>query len=365
MKCCHCGKDSRAPDRADGKCKSCGKAFAFDPQKGDPVTDLLFKNAIEAISGGGRIKWGVEHLYYEVARRMQRSGKLWPLLIFPIVLGGIGLYWIGKAGQKNAGAVPAIGWVLLGVAVASLVPILRKWFWRKPLITLAQARFDLLWNRWCSINGAPAGVITRQPQLLASAVTEADIGDYSFDRAVICDRARTVDLLLANNFHFENNCAVLSIDGYPQGPFQIVKKMLMRNPKLQVYAIHDATPKGCAAAHRLAFDKDWFAGKIKVVDLGLRPRHAKPFRGLLHPADTRVLSAGEGIEPGEVDWLRTYRLEIAAARPEQVLKRLFRGIQAHANDDFSSGGTTTCSAFDSTPGSSDDPADGLDGDSFG
>jgi hypothetical protein len=27
---------------------------------------------------------------------------------------------------------------------------------------------------------------------------------------VICDRAQTVDVLLANNFHFENNCAVLS-----------------------------------------------------------------------------------------------------------------------------------------------------------
>ena len=42
---------------------------------------------------------------------------------------------------------------------------------------------------------------------------DSDIADYSFDRAVICDRARTVDLLVANNFHFENNCAVLAVDG--------------------------------------------------------------------------------------------------------------------------------------------------------
>ena len=138
----------------------------------------------------------------------------------------------------------------------------------------------------------------------------------------------------------------------------------MRNPKLQVYAMHDATPEGCAMAHRLAYDKDWFAGKIKVIDLGLRPRHAKPFRGLLRKAETVPVAAGEGIEPSEVEWLATFRLEIAAGRPEQILKRLFRGFQAHANDDFSSGGTTNCSAFDSTSDASDS-ADGLDGDGFG
>ena len=49
---------------------------------------------------------------------------------------------------------------------------------------------------------------------------DSDIADYSFDRAVICDRARTADLLIANNFHFENNCAVLSVDGYPPHAFE-------------------------------------------------------------------------------------------------------------------------------------------------
>ena len=63
---------------------------------------------------------------------------------------------------------------------------------------------------------------------------EPDVADYSFDRAVICDRARTVDLLLANNFHFENNCAVLSVEGYPQRVFETVRTMLKRNPQLRL-----------------------------------------------------------------------------------------------------------------------------------
>ena len=107
---------------------------------------------------------------------------------------------------------------------------------------------------WERAHGKPPGLIVRPSAQAPSRprrVLESDLADYSFDRAVICDRARTVDLLLANNFHFENNCAVLSIDGYPPGPFETVRTMLKRNPKLQVFALHDATVEGCTLAHRL------------------------------------------------------------------------------------------------------------------
>ncbi len=43
-----------------------------------------------------------------------------------------------------------------------------------------------------------------------------DVTAYSFDRLVVCDRADIAHFLIANNFHFENNCAILSITGYPQ-----------------------------------------------------------------------------------------------------------------------------------------------------
>ena len=33
-------------------------------------------------------------------------------------------------------------------------------------------------------------------------------------------------MLLANNFHFENNCAILSIEGYPPNVFETVRAML-------------------------------------------------------------------------------------------------------------------------------------------
>ncbi|WP_198007661.1 hypothetical protein [Dactylococcopsis salina] len=40
-----------------------------------------------------------------------------------------------------------------------------------------------------------------------------------FDRAVICDRSEIARFLIANDFNFENNCAVLSVAGYPKNIF--------------------------------------------------------------------------------------------------------------------------------------------------
>jgi hypothetical protein len=291
VKCIYCGTDSKYSERSEGRCK-CGKRFAFEPKTGDRFTDAGFKSAIDAVSAQGQIRWGVEHLYYEVCRRLLNRGwfKIWSLL--------------GGPRPRFARVEPAM--------------------------------FDGLWQRWTAAHGAPPGLIVRKPERAVSKPREADIGDYSFDRAVICDRARTVDLLIANNFHFENSCAVLSIGGYPKGPFETVRTMLKRNPKLQVFALHDASPAGCALAHRLANDPQWFKGQAPVTDLGLRPRHAGPFRGLLLPPQGgHSARPDQGISADELLWLNSYLLELAAIRPEQILKRLFRGI--NRQEDSSSG----------------------------
>src|SRR5204863_2586986 len=134
---------------------------------------------------------------------------------------------------------------------------------------------DAMWSAWrAALHDHPKGLIVRKEPAPRPRAAEPDIPLYSFDRAVICDRARTVDLLLANNFHFENNCAVLSVEGYPPGPFATVRTMLQRNPRLQVYALHDATFAGCVLARRLTSDPAWFQGQVRVLDVGLRPGHA-------------------------------------------------------------------------------------------
>jgi hypothetical protein len=317
MKCTHCGRDSKYKERKDRGlvCAVCGKAFAFEPQNKDPFTDAAFKSAIDGVSANGQVRWGVEHLYYELARRRWKRTFPWRHFFLTSFLASFALFVL-----HMRLAIPIV------VPVWLITWLLLRRYGRPATLVLDQPEFDRLWNRWLNVHGSPEGLIVRKSHPTPTRLQEPDIGDYSFDRAVICDRARTVDLLLANNFHFENNCAVLSIGGYPEGPFEMVRGMLKRNPRLQVFALHDSGVAGCQLAYQLANDEQWFKGKVPVTDVGLRPQHAGPFRGLWRAAATPTVIAGSGITAGEIGWLSRYWLELAAIRPEQVLKRLFRAI---------------------------------------
>jgi hypothetical protein len=376
--CARCGHDSKAKERTGGACPSCHKQFAFPP--GGLFTDRAFAGAIEAVSASGHLRFGVEHLYYELCRRAAKHNTLGRLLalatrwIKALALTFVALLLLGvlvsavldtrgRSEKRDTGvAIFLVGTVIFGfLAGRSWLRLARSP--RPYLAPLAHEEFEPLWQRWLDVHGSPAGLIVRRqapPQ--KKRPVESDIGDYSFDRAVICDRARTVDLLLANNFHFENNCAVLAISGYPAGPFETVRAMLKRNPRLHVFALHDATPNGCRMAFRLAHDPAWFHGHVPVTDVGLRPRHASPFNGLLLRAEEGPVAAGQGLTGEEAVWLSKYSLELAAIRPEQVLKRLYRALnqKKDAADDSSFGDSGVAydnDSFIADAGDSDSGAD--------
>ena len=236
-----------------------------------------------------------------------------------VVLGGlVGLF-----------AVLGGGWVLYRRSPAGAV------------VSLPRPTFDIAWQRWLAVHGRPPGVIEPSRRLLAarSPELEAEIRSYSFDRAVICDKPELVDLLVANRFHFENNCALLSVDGYPGAAFDTVRAMLANNPKLLVLAVHDATPDGCRLAHRLANDPKWFAGgTARVVDVGLRPAHARFFPGrVLRLPRSEPVAADAAITASEAAWLSQYALETAAIRPEQLVKRLYRAMTTAETGGWDSG----------------------------
>ena len=338
MKCIRCGTDSKYKERSNRKCPKCNGAFAFEPRSGDPFTDPAFQNAIEAVSDKGQLRWGAEHLYYELARRSRaKSGcAIVALLVFAAAT----LFAVMKASWM------AVAPALIAAALALYVKRVRT----KTFVKLEQSKFDGMLKAWQKAHGLPKGMIVRAMTRGAAApprALDADIADYSFDRAVICDRARTADLLLANNFHFENNCAVLASDGYPEAQFETVRTMLKRNPRLRVFALHDATAKGCRLAHTLATDAAWFAGQAAVTDVGLRPAQARAFAGLYRPHSGQPVQAGNGISPAEAEWLSQRELELAVIRPEQVLKRLYKALTRSDSGDgggdsgSSSGGGAT------------------------
>ncbi|MBA3460910.1 MAG: hypothetical protein H0T46_13155 [Deltaproteobacteria bacterium] len=352
MKCIKCQADCTYPQRSDGRCPKCRQQFAFEPRTGAIISDAGFESAISAVSSQGSVRFLPEHVYYELARRKKGGGG-----------GRAFMYTLGGAGA--IAAIVATPLFLIGTAacigIGAMMP-------PKKTVNVERSTFDQMWSRWLDVHGAPKGLIVRRDATRGpyrSETQHADIQHYSFDRAVICDRPETVDVLLANNFHFENNCAVLAVTGYPEHAFSTVRDMLKNNPRLTVFALHDATPEGCGLAHKLASDERWFRGSARVVEVGIRPAHARSLKGVWRAATTPVDTAV--VTDDERRWLTNYTCELAAIRPEQVIKRLFTAITKEdtlqpASDYIADGGDYYVDSFSFSRNS--EASDGGD-DSFG
>lgn len=370
MMCVHCHNDARYKDRKDGYCPSCKKRFAFEPQNGDPMTDSAFASAIDRVSSSGRVRFTVDHVYYEVRRRYRRG--LRGMVIGRGIFAAVAVAISGVLSAANDAPI------FLYVGLLGATVLFAAWYALSPRVAERQrfprGKFDALFRRYTDAHGVPKACVERKETFRRRAPQPAaadEMLSYSFDRAVICDRPETVDLLLANQFHFENNCAVLGIDGYPEHAFETVRKMLRNNPRLVVLALHDASVEGCKLAHRLRTDPAWFKDGAKVIDVGLRPVHRKSFPGLEDRVEhRREVREGEGITAAEAAWLSHSALALAVVLPEQIIKRLFRSMtlaedpQQDGSGGGDGGGSSSSSSDNDVGGDDADASDG-GGDSFG
>ena len=322
MKCVRCQNDSKYSERSSGTCPKCNGKFAFEPKSGDVFTDPAFAAAIERVSAGGAVRFTAANLYYELARvrnRARSKAGWFVLAVVTFVLGGVGAMSLHSAVPLLAGVVVAGGFVL---SAALSKP--------QPTPELTSSAFAAALGKWKLAHGAPAKLVHRVAPASTKESTKkalpSELAAYSFDRAVICDRSETVDLLLANNFHFENNCAILAVTRYPDAVFAPVLEMLRRNPKIEVYALHDASVEGHGLARQLATSPEWFKGIGRVTDTGLLVKHAMKMRGLWQQESRVVPVSFADLSAEENAWLGQYSLALAAIRPEQVIKRLFRAM---------------------------------------
>jgi hypothetical protein len=168
----------------------------------------------------------------------------------------------------------------------------------------------------------------------------ADVAAFSFDRAVVTDRWETAQTLVANRFHFEHNCAVLSLDGFPDGIADTLKEMLRRNPRLTVFALHDASPAGCQLPLTLR-RPEWFPDPaVRIVDLGLRPETVRRLRILTlnGPPVLRPPLPARMLSEEDLTWLAHGNIgELAALRPTQLMRAAYKGIVAAGSHDGSVG----------------------------
>jgi len=199
-------------------------------------------------------------------------------------------------------------------------------------------------QRWQQINGEISFILPALPTASTSNPVNPEITNYSFDRVVVTDTASVAQFLIANNFHFENNCAVLSITGYPREIFETILEMLKRNNELQVYALHDATPRGVSLVYNLKSNKHWFAdSSATIYDLGILPRQVlkKAKISVLNSSDfaqeARRLPSQvkENLSPEEIAWLELGNyVELESFTPQRLLQFVTKGIAlSRSNDD--------------------------------
>jgi hypothetical protein len=334
MKCINCDADNDLQDRTNnaGRCKQCNHPFAFEPSTETnqqlKFTDKFFEKAINDLSVTGSLYFTPKQLHYFLDRRLNKEINSISIVIsvfvmiilgfsvgmnnpvFFFVFSGFFIWLISciinltsstsvpslKTRINNIkilrivlllGFIVSIGyslylslpWLfvlssLIGVSGLYLLQRLRN---RQVNIQqqflLTHSKFEEIVRRWESINSPINKMLPVPSQTNTSANISSDITNYSFDRAVICDRPSIAQMLIANNFHFENSCAVLSVTGYPQSIFDTVMTMLKRNPNLKVYVLHDASPKGVGLANYLRTNEKWFTdNNIAIYDVGLFPR---------------------------------------------------------------------------------------------
>ena len=416
MKCVNCGVDNNLKERTanQGRCKNCNHTFAFEPTSSDvkyKFTDPFFLKVITDISAKGTLYFTPKQFFYALERRVSKKNNQmnqWKgcgfFLVFPVTAmftAGISLIvglviifinsYLQSKSKKNrryvrkgnakflqiSGIVILIAGIFCSLSIKSFPLFLISVILGMLLIYLGtiqirrivdaaepfiinQNLFQNWINRWQQINGTITNMLPYARRENTPANLNPDITAYSFDRVVVCDGAEVAQLLIANNFHFENNCAVLSITGYPENIFSTVMEMLRRNPNLKVYALHDASPRGVNLINHLRTSPNWFLNTdVAIYDLGLLPRqfidNSKAFvqQKEEYAANARNLSIDvkRDLTEAEIAWLESGKfIELESFTPQRLLRVVTQGIAKSCQPDNlqpDSGGTTFIGADDS------------------
>ena len=347
MKCIRCQTDSKYKDRQSNRsCKQCGENFAFEPKTDRfGVSDGLFQHAIDDVSAKGTLFFTERNLYYEFNRRVMKRQPSQG------VVGGVALGFFSVVGSIGFAAVTASFFpLLLGVCgVAGGVAMARMSKTRAggsplPLVTFPDFQERYLSN-WFTAHGEiekllkSAALGPKDPP--SDTSLPADLSAYSFDRALVTGSREMAAMLVANRFHFENNCAILSLNGYPEHARDTVMSMLRRNPNLTVFTVHSASYAGMRLAGHMR-EEPWFPDRaVRIVDLGLRPQHAVKLKLIaqLESPGANDASGVPSMSAEEVKWLADgYFVDLAALRPGRLMKAIYQGF-ARANRDLANATT--------------------------
>jgi hypothetical protein len=358
MKCIQCNVDNNLKDRTrnQGRCSNCKHPFAFEPtsMKSIRFTDGYFAKALADISANGTLYFTRGQFLYLLKKREVRQTRFERAgCVSFIILVAISMLILN--GLLASGLVPMLEtWIVIPFLLLSawlgllVIPAMwLRWSDRRPQqpknidkgISITESMVDSWLQQWQRYNPPPARLLPppSAPTSLAPAVAAADVTAYSFDRVLVCDSVAIAQLLIANNIHFEHNCAVLSISGYPQAIFATTMAMLRRNPDLQVIALHNCSPSGVALINQLRTSPDWYLDSGQVIfDLGMLPRQIAAARGQAYiqvsadsAQDARVMPPEviKQLSATELKWLEAgYFVDLESFAPQKLMQIVSQGI---------------------------------------
>ncbi|MFE5941379.1 hypothetical protein [Streptomyces sp. NPDC056480] len=157
--------------------------------------------------------------------------------------------------------------------------------------------------------------------------SEPDLYAYGLPRLLLCQDRSIAGMLLANHVHLEAACPVFAAaDALPLDPLLLAA--LQRAEGATVYVLHDASPAGLAFPALVRAGLGPVPG-VRVVSLGLAPRHAAALRlptgrGRT-PGPAALAALPAALRPREADWLAEGRFaEVAAVPPDRLLRTVLR-----------------------------------------
>jgi hypothetical protein len=267
------------------------------------------------------------------ANRQIRQENIRNLKILSVIIPVFGIPL--SIGAKTL--IGIIGAICLGLIATCLSIVFKR---QQPKIfdefLIDRKDFHTWLNRWISINDFPDKILASPKISIAQAARNLKTTAFDFDRVVVCDSPKIAQLLLKNNFHFENNCAVMAIDRYPQNIFAPIKEMLDQTPDLKVFAFHDCSPQGLRMIRHLRTEKIWFPDlEIPIISAGILPRH------IMNDSDKLISQSAESIrasqklapklrnilDPAELAWLDAgFYLELESFSPQELIEILKQAI---------------------------------------
>ncbi|AMW31416.1 hypothetical protein [Arthrospira platensis] len=407
MKCINCGIENNFKERTayGGRCKSCGHQFVFEPKTGSPFSDPGFQKYIESVSGPGNLLFTKKQLIYFFERKLGRKKKFtpypyailfliiyfWVTILFsvPLLVSFITLKILSaqiksenqtvSLRKQQARFLQFIGLFEIFASVILLIinPNSIRFIIfllsvglglfmiyigesRRQMLShavdkfpMASTELDTWLNLWSVVNGPIGKLLPPPKQSESNAVLSPDITSYSFDRLMVCDNSAIAQFLIANNFHFNHNCAIVSITGYPENIFSTILEMAKRNAELVVYAVHDATIRGVSLTHHLRNTPQWFANTtIPIYDVGLTPQQVLNSKGFFirnsetFEAQSQAISSEirTTLSPEEIAWLEAGNfVELESLPPAKLLQILSRQFNLNStkwSDDTTSSYST-------------------------